>query len=121
MAVALSAPRPALYRALDARVDRMLAEGLLDEVRTLLAAGFAPTLPSMQGIGYRHLVPAARELSHLEAGVRAMKRDTRRYAKRQLTWFAREPGVTWIETDPADVTTALRQIKKTVEHSQLFE
>jgi tRNA dimethylallyltransferase len=121
MAVGLSAPRPALYRALDARVDRMLAEGLLDEVRTLLAAGFDPTLSSMQGIGYRHLVPAAREPGRLEAGVSAMKRDTRRYAKRQLTWFAREPELAWVETDPADVTAASREIKKSVEHSRLFE
>jgi tRNA dimethylallyltransferase len=121
MAVGLSAPRAVLYRALDARVDRMLSDGLLDEVGALLAAGFAPTLPSMQGIGYRHLAPAVRERGRLEAGVTAMKRDTRRYAKRQLTWFAREPEVTWIEIDPADVTAALHQIKKTLEHSRLFD
>jgi tRNA dimethylallyltransferase len=120
-AVGLTAPRPALYAALDARVDRMLAEGLLDEVRNLLDAGFAPSLPALQGIGYRHLAPVIRASGGLAAAVLAMKRDTRRYAKRQLTWFAREPEVTWIETDPADVTAALRQIKKTVEHSQLFD
>jgi tRNA dimethylallyltransferase len=50
-----------------------------------------------------------------------MKRDTRRYAKRQVTWFAREPGLAWIETDPADVTSALREIKKTIEQTYLFD
>ena len=121
VAVGLTAPRPALYRALDARVDRMLAEGLLDEVRALLDARFDPALPSMQGIGYRHLAPAVRDRGRLEAGVASMKRDTRRYAKRQLTWFAREPELTWVETDPADLTAALREIKKTVEQTHLFE
>jgi tRNA dimethylallyltransferase len=121
VAVGLTAPRPALYRALDARVDRMLAEGLLDEVGALLEARFDLALPSMQGIGYRHLASAVRDRGRVEAGVAAMKRDTRRYAKRQLTWFAREPAVTWIETDPGDVTAALREIKKTVEQTHLFE
>ncbi len=121
VAVGLTASRAALYPALDARVDRMLAEGFLDEVRTLLDARFAPTLPSMQGIGYRHLVPAVRDRGTLEAGVAAMKRDTRHYAKRQLTWFAREPDLAWIEADPADHTAALLAIKKIVEQTHLFE
>ncbi len=121
VAVGLTAPRPALYRALDARVDRMLAEGLLDEVRALLDAGFGPTLPSMQGIGYRHLAPAVLDRGRLDAGVASMKRDTRRYAKRQLTWFAREPGLAWVETDPGDLTSALREIEKIVERTRLFE
>jgi tRNA dimethylallyltransferase len=121
VAAALTAPRAALYRALDARVDRMLAAGLLDEVRALLDDGLDPALPSMQGIGYRHLAPAVRDPGRLGAGVAGMKRDTRRYAKRQLTWFAREPGLAWIETDPADVTSALREIKKTIEQTYLFD
>jgi tRNA dimethylallyltransferase len=49
-----------------------------------------------------------------------MKRDTRRYAKRQVTWFAREPGLTWIESDPADVSAALNAIKKIVERTRVF-
>jgi tRNA dimethylallyltransferase len=50
-----------------------------------------------------------------------MKRDTRRYAKRQLTWFAREPGLAWVETDPADVAPALLEIEKIVDRTRLFE
>ena len=121
VAVGLTAPRPALYAALDARVDRMLAEGLLEEVGGLVEAGFAPSLPAMQGIGYRHLAPVVRSRDGLAAGVAAMKRDTRRYAKRQLTWFAREPGLSWIETDPADLATALAAIKRIVEWTRVFE
>jgi tRNA dimethylallyltransferase len=121
VAVGLTAPRPGLYAALDARVDRMLAEGLLDEVRALLEGGFAPTLPAMQGIGYRHLAPVARRADRLDTAVAAMKRDTRRYAKRQWTWFSREPGLVWIETDPGDVATALIAIKKIVERTRLFD
>ncbi|MGH7359266.1 MAG: tRNA (adenosine(37)-N6)-dimethylallyltransferase MiaA, partial [Candidatus Rokuibacteriota bacterium] len=120
-AVGLSAPREALYAALDARVDRMLAEGLLEEVASLVDGGVAPTAPSMQGIGYRHLAPVVRGGAALAAGVAAMKRDTRRYAKRQLTWFAREPGLSWIDADPADPAPALAAIEKIVERTRLFE
>ena len=121
VAVGLTAPRPALYAALDARVDRMLAEGLMEEVRALLDAGFSPTLAAMHGIGYRHLVPVARGAERLETAAAAMKRDTRRYAKRQWTWFAREPGLSWIAREPGEVGAALSEIKKIVERARLFE
>jgi tRNA dimethylallyltransferase len=112
VAFGLTAPREALYAALDRRVDRMLAGGLLDEVRELLAAGFDPGLPAMQGIGYRHLAPVARTGSGLAAAVALMKRDTRRYAKRQWTWFAREPDLTWLETPPGEVDRAVAAIRR---------
>jgi tRNA dimethylallyltransferase len=99
----------------------MLAEGLLDEVRALLQAGFDPTLPAMQGIGYRHLVPVAREGRGLAEAATIMKRDTRRYAKRQWTWFAREPDLAWVETGPGDIAAALAEIKKTLEQTHLFK
>jgi tRNA dimethylallyltransferase len=120
VAIGLTAPRPALYAALDARVDRMLAEGLRDEVRALLEAGFAPGLPAMHGIGYRHLVPVVQGRGGLAPAVAAMKRDTRRYAKRQWTWFAREPDLVWVETRPGDTAAALAESKKIVERTRLF-
>jgi tRNA dimethylallyltransferase len=110
VAFGLTAPRDLLYAALDARVDRMLAAGLLAEVRGLVEAGFDAALPAMQGIGYRHLVPVARTGTGLPAAVATMKRDTRRYAKRQWTWFAREPGLTWIETRPGEIGPALERL-----------
>lgn len=121
VAVGLTAPRLALYAALDARVDRMLSEGLVDEVRALLEAGFASTLPAMQGIGYRHLLPVAERGGDLEAARATMKRDTRRYAKRQWTWFAREPDLVWVETRPGDIAGALADIKKIVERTHIFD
>jgi tRNA dimethylallyltransferase len=121
VAVGLTAPRLALYAALDARVDRMLSEGLVDEVRALLDAGFASTLPAMQGIGYRHLVPVAERGGGLEAARATMKRDTRRYAKRQWTWFAHEPDLVWVETRPGEVAGALADIKKIVERTHIFD
>ena len=121
VAVGLTAPRSALYAALDARVDRMLAEGLLDEVQVLLEAGFAPSLPAMHGIGYRHLAPVVQKRGGLDQAVAAMKRDTRRYAKRQWTWFAREAGLNWVEAEPGSVTPALAEIKKIVERTRPFD
>jgi tRNA dimethylallyltransferase len=120
-AVALTAPRPALDAALDARVDRMLADGLLGEVRGLLEAGFAPTLPAMQGIGYRHLAAALRGSGEIVQAVTTMKRDTRRYARRQQTWFGREPGLEWVETTPGDTGAGLAAIKKIVERTRPFD
>ena len=121
VAIGLTAPRPALYAALDARVDRMLADGLLDEVRALLQAGFSPGLSAMHGIGYRHLAPVVERGAALAPAVLTMKRDTRRYAKRQWTWFLREPEVTWVEIGPGEVAGALAEIKRTVEQTHLFD
>jgi len=115
--VGITSPRPALYAALDARVDRMLAEGLLDEVRGLLARGLTAALPAMQGIGYRHLAPVLEAGAGLETAVAVMKRDTRRYAKRQWTWFAREPDLAWVETPPGEIAATVAHINKIVEQT----
>src|SRR5262249_19172927 len=82
VAVGRTGARPTLYAMLDARVDQMLADGLLGEVRGLLEEGLDPMLPAMQGIGYRHLAPVVRGGAALGPAVDVMKRDTRRYAKR---------------------------------------
>jgi len=95
--VGLTVPRPTLARALHQRVDAMVARGLRAEVETLLEAGYAEALSSMNGIGYRQFTRVIRgRLSEAEA-IRLMKRDTVRYAKRQGTWFAREPELKWID------------------------
>ena len=91
--------REALYRRIDRRVDGMFRRGLIEEVEGLLAKGYARTLPSMGALGYRHV------LSHLLDGiprdraVREMKRDTRRYAKRQITWLSRETAAVRLGED----------------------
>jgi tRNA dimethylallyltransferase len=120
LAVGLTRDRPALYAALDARVDRMLAEGLLPEVARLLAMGFAPGLPSMQGIGYRQLVPVLQGRAILASAVHATKRDTRRYAKRQWTWFQREAVTAWLDAGAGAVALA-EEIARIVERTRLFD
>ena len=91
--------RRALNRSLEERARRMLAGGMMDEVRRLLAAGHDDTAPGMAGIGYRQWARVARgDLSDAEA-LRLMVRDTQRYAKRQMTWFARERDIQWLDLD----------------------
>ncbi len=99
--VGLTLQRPVLARRLTARAAAMADAGLLEEVRSLLHRGYAPALPALQGIGYRQFVEVAR--GELERGraVELMQRDTLRYAKRQMTWFAREPGIEWIDVAAA--------------------
>lgn len=96
--------RSELYARIDHRVDRMMAGGLLDEVSALLDAGYGPDLLSMQAIGYKELIPAVRGEQPLTECVRILKRNTRRFAKRQLTWFRRDPRIRWY--DPADYASS---------------
>lgn len=97
--IGLSMERDALYARIDARVDAMLREGLLDEVRKLLDDGYAPSLKSMQSIGYRHMVGFIQGNSSWEEAIRTLKRDTRRYAKRQMVWFKTDTDIHWLEPD----------------------
>jgi len=97
--VGLCQPREALRRRIAERVLSMVARGMMEEVRRLLAAGFAETLPAMGGIGYRQFCGVVRgRMSEAEA-IRLMIRDTARYAKRQMTWFVRDPEIQWIDVD----------------------
>jgi tRNA dimethylallyltransferase len=79
----------------------MVAAGLLDEVRGLLRRGCAPARPAMQGIGYRQFVEVALGRLEAAAALALMQRDTVRYARRQLTWFTREPDIEWIDVEAA--------------------
>jgi tRNA dimethylallyltransferase len=95
--VGLTLPREVLAGRLRDRAAAMMAGGLEDEVRSLLARGYDPSLPAMQGIGYRELGLVLRgEIGRGEA-LRRMQRDTVRYAKRQWTWFARETDIQWLD------------------------
>jgi tRNA dimethylallyltransferase len=120
VAIGLTMPRDALYARLDARVDRMLAAGLEREVRALLDAGFGGDLPALQAIGYRHLLPVVAGGAPREEAVRRMKRDTRRYAKRQLTWFAAEPVAAWVPVDPGDPERAIPEVNELLERTGVF-
>ncbi|HUG35969.1 MAG TPA: tRNA (adenosine(37)-N6)-dimethylallyltransferase MiaA, partial [Candidatus Limnocylindrales bacterium] len=97
--VGLRQARAALDRRLADRVRAMVAGGMMDEVRGLREAGYATTLPAMGGIGYRQLAAVLEgALAEAEA-IRLMIRDTRRYAKRQMTWFARDAEIRWLDVD----------------------
>jgi tRNA dimethylallyltransferase len=95
--VGLTLPRDALATRLRARAAAMIADGLVDEVRALLARGYDASLPAMQSIGYREVVLVLRDEISLAEAMRRMQRETVRYAKRQWTWFARETDVHWLD------------------------
>ena len=99
--IGLGRARPALNAALAARARAMLARGMMDEVRRLLEAGHEEARPPMDGIGYRQLALAVRGRMTVEEALRLTIRDTTRYAKRQMTWFQREPEIRWLDVDEA--------------------
>lgn len=93
----LTDDRQALYRRIERRVDRMLEEGLVDEVRRLLEYGCTKDMVSMQGLGYKEIIAYLEQECTLEEVINTLKRDTRHFAKRQLTWFRRERDVILID------------------------
>ncbi len=93
--IGLRRPRPELYERINRRVEEMMAQGLLEEVRGLLSRGYGPNLKSMQALGYRHMVQHLINGVDITEAIRTMKRDTRRYAKRQMTWFRRDRDINW--------------------------
>ncbi|HUK57444.1 MAG TPA: tRNA (adenosine(37)-N6)-dimethylallyltransferase MiaA [Nitrospiria bacterium] len=100
--IGLRRSRADLYRRIEERVDRMMDGGLVEEVRRLIGRGYAPELPSMKGLGYRQIAGCLNgEYDRAEA-VRRLKRDTKRYAKRQFTWFNRDPSIRWIDLSEAE-------------------
>jgi tRNA dimethylallyltransferase len=99
--IALNMDRPGLYARINQRVDAMISAGFLEEVKSLLARGYSAGLKSMQSIGYRHMVDFIQGRLSWEACVRTLKRDHRRYAKRQLTWFGADPQIIWKDATQA--------------------
>jgi tRNA dimethylallyltransferase len=100
--IGLTMDRGFLYERIDRRVDQMLEEGLVDEVEGILRQGFSPHIKSMQSIGYSHVTKFLHGDLSFDEMVRTLKRDTRRYAKRQLTWFGADPQVIWMELQEID-------------------
>ncbi len=98
--------RASMYARIDRRVDKMVEAGLVEEVQKLKEKGIPRTAVSMQGLGYKEIYDYLNGDCTLEEAIYTIKRDTRHFAKRQLTWFKREPSVIWIDrsvcTDPAE-------------------
>jgi len=89
--------REKLYDRINKRVDKMLHQGLLKEVTTLAQKGYSFNLKSMQSIGYKHMAMFITNEVDWEEAVRLLKRDTRRYAKRQFTWFNKDNSINWLK------------------------
>lgn len=98
----LNLPRDLLYKNIDMRVDDMIEKGLVDEVRKLKDMGLNDTMVSMKGLGYKEILRYLEGQIDLEEAVRIIKRDTRHFAKRQITWFKRERDVIWINSEEFD-------------------
>jgi tRNA dimethylallyltransferase len=98
--IGLEMDRAALYRRIDERVERFFAGGLLEEVRGLMAAGYPASANAFKALGYRESLRHLRGECSLQEAIAMTQRNTRRYAKRQWTWFRKEEGVTWFKVDP---------------------
>ncbi|HHT97628.1 MAG TPA: tRNA (adenosine(37)-N6)-dimethylallyltransferase MiaA [Clostridiales bacterium] len=98
----LNKERQELYKGIEKRVDTMIEEGLIEEVKGLFNKGFDNNLISMQGLGYKEILAYLKGEYSLDEAIYILKRDTRHFAKRQLTWFKREGDVNWINKDDFD-------------------
>jgi tRNA dimethylallyltransferase len=115
-AIGLSTPRDQLYARIDARVDAMMADGFLDEVRSLLGRGYSCRLPSMSGIGYRQLCQHVEGELSLEDAVSRIKTATHRLARMQSTWFRQDDArIRWLDAASGDsVDDAIRIVESTL-------
>jgi tRNA dimethylallyltransferase len=109
LVIGLNRARDHLYRRIEERIDWQLDHGLVDETKMLLERGYGRECPAMKGLGYRQVAGYLAGDCNWDEMVRQFKRDTRRFAKRQMTWFRREPELTWLmieESEPLEQTVS---------------
>jgi tRNA dimethylallyltransferase len=99
LTVGVEVERPKLYASIDARFDAMVAGGLVAEVRTLIDAGYSPDQPPLSTIGYKQIAAYLRGEIALDDAVAQARQESRRLAKRQLTWFRHEPQIVWLDPE----------------------
>ena len=99
LTVGIEVERKKLYQAIDARFDAMVAAGLVEEVRALIEAGYSPEKPPLSTIGYKQIAAYLRGEMTLADAIALAKQESRRLAKRQLTWFRREPEIVWLDPE----------------------
>jgi tRNA dimethylallyltransferase len=110
--IGLRMPRPALYRRIDARIERMLEDGLVEEVRSLVERGYGDGLPAMSGIGYRQIGMYLRGEASLEEAVALIKRGTRRFVRQQANWFREDdPRIVWFDASKPVFEAVLARIR----------
>ena len=111
------ADRATLYERIDRRVEVMLQDGLLEEIKSLLAEGVPEKCTAMQAIGYKEFVDALAGRSSIETAVALVQQSSRKYAKRQLTWFRRNPAINWLRREAgegtAEILSKARQVLTT--------
>ena len=107
--IGLNMDRTKLYERINQRVDVMITAGFVDEVKKLLNMGYSPDLKSMQSIGYRHMVDYIEGRLRWQECMKTLKRDHRRYAKRQLTWFGADDEIIWKKPGHLNEITTLIQ------------
>lgn len=110
--IGLTAPREVIYERINQRCVTMLTQGLIEETLGLLKLGYSPTLKPLQSIGYRHALWHIKGLVTQTEMLRLLQRDTRHFAKRQLTWFRRDPRISWYDIE-MDSGVLLQEIVKT--------
>lgn len=109
--IGLSMERKVLYERINQRVDEMLSKGLVDEVSSLIKKGYGKNLVSMRGIGYKEIIEYLEGNTDYEEAVNTLKQNTRRFAKRQYTWFLKDENVKWFSMDnPSEIDKTLDSI-----------
>jgi len=99
LTVGVEVDRKKLYEAIDNRFDAMIAAGLVEEVRALVDAGYSPGKAPLSTIGYKQMAAYLRGEVELDEAIALAKQESRRLAKRQLTWFRREPQIVWLDPE----------------------
>ena len=117
----LTLPREVLYERIDCRVDKMFDAGLIEEVQDLMKSGFGNGTTALQAIGYKEVLEALEGRCTMEEAREAVKRGTRHYAKRQLTWFRRENDTIWLDKSTfADENAVLEEILRILREKEII-
>ena len=112
--IGLMREREKLYERINKRVDKMIEEGLIEEVRELYQQGYDLELTSMQALGYKQLINHFEGEYDLEEAIRLIKRDTRHFAKRQLNWFKRDDEIKWFNPADYEFETLVAEVKEEI-------
>lgn len=122
--IGLKMDRTKLYERINLRVDKMIEMGLIEEVRKLLDMGYHDSMTSMKGLGYKEIIKYLEgEYTYNEA-IEILKRDSRRFAKRQLTWFRRDDRIYWVDIDEITceevVSNIIKYVRETLKSNRIF-
>ena len=113
--IGLTMRRELLYERIESRVDEMMKNGLLEETAALKEQGYDATFPALQGLGYKQLLSYLDGACSLEEAVAKIKLDTRHFAKRQMTWFRRDPRIHWLDVEETEYSELLERAQRILE------